>query len=90
MEALIPIMLFILGTHGDHPGEVDLSRPEVLFATVEECEAAGTTMAERMTEAAQDKSGATYTHRCVAMPSPEEADAMFAALRDSAKKARSQ
>lgn len=77
MELVVPIMLFILGWHPERPGELDLQRPEMVFLSIEECEAAGAKMAARMTEVASRKSGARYEHRCVKFPSAEELDRAF-------------
>ena len=75
MIEIVPMMLFILGWHPDRPGEIDFQRPEIVFTSADECEEAGAKMAQRMTEAASDKSGARYEHRCVAFPSREEFEA---------------
>ncbi len=83
MEFFVPVMLFILGVHPDKPGEPDIQRPEILFASAAECEEAGAKMAKRMTQAAQDKSGARYEHRCMSAPSPAEYEAAFAQLSKS-------
>lgn len=72
MIEVIPIMLFILGWHPDRPGEIDFQRPEIVFTSMEECEVEGAKMAARMTEAASDKSGARYQHRCAAVPPNDE------------------
>ncbi|GMN01298.1 hypothetical protein [Erythrobacter sp. MTPC3] len=72
MVEFIPVMLFILGWHPDRPGELDLQRPEILFASVEECMAEGSKMAAAMTAAASDKSGAQYQARCMPVPSSQE------------------
>ena len=77
MVELIPVMLFILGWHPDKPGEIDLQRPEILYASVEECERWGAKMGARMTLAASDKSGATYEHRCMPIPSQTEFEDLF-------------
>lgn len=77
MIEVIPVMLFILGWHPDRPGEIDLQRPEIVFLSTEQCEAAGAQMAARMTEAARDKSGARYEHRCMDIPSLAEFEAAF-------------
>lgn len=77
MELFAPVMLFILGWHPDRAGEPDIQRPEILFASVETCEEAGAEMAERMTVAASDKSGARYEHRCILAPSPAEYEAAW-------------
>ena len=81
MVEFIPIMLFILGWHPDKPGEVSFERPEVLFVSPAACEEAGAAMAKRMTEAASEKSGATYEHRCMPIPSNDEFEAVFKQLR---------
>lgn len=78
MIEFVPIMLFILGWHPDRIGEIDLQRPQILFATMEECEQAGATMSARMSQAAQDKSGAVYIHRCMPTPAASEFDAAWA------------
>ena len=77
MIELIPVMLFILGWHPDKPGEIDLRRPEIVFTSVEECEAAGTKMIGRMNQVAQGKSGTRYEFRCMTIPSREEFEAAF-------------
>lgn len=75
MIEVFPVMLLILGWQPDKPGEIDLQRPEVIFFSMEDCERDGALMAERMTKAAADKSGAIYQHRCFEFPSDEEFEA---------------
>lgn len=86
MIELIPVMLFILGWHPDRPGEIELQRPELLFASVEECEATGADLAARMMSDlsgdASGKSGMRYEARCMPLPSEDEFDAV---LRDAMK-----
>jgi hypothetical protein len=82
MIEVVPFMLFILGWHPDRPGEIDLERPEIVYLSKEECEAQGARIAAAMTKSASDKSGANYTHRCVEMPSREEFDKAFKALKE--------
>ncbi|MGB3472699.1 MAG: hypothetical protein WBA51_17930 [Erythrobacter sp.] len=77
MIEIVPVMLFILGWHPDRQGEIDLQRPEVVFTSMEECEAAGAKMAARMTQAAADKSGAKYEHRCMTLPARQEFEAAY-------------
>jgi len=76
----VPVMLFILGWHPDRPGELDLQRPEILFETAGACEEVGARMAEDMTKAARDKSGARYEHRCLPIPGRDEFDEAFKRL----------
>ena len=83
MELITPFMLFILGWHPEQPGELDLQRPQIVFLSAEECELAGAKMASRMTDAASDKSGARYEHRCIALPTEEEFDDAFKRLEES-------
>ncbi|MHA7818515.1 MAG: hypothetical protein ACX930_02585 [Erythrobacter sp.] len=82
MIEIIPVMLFILGWHPDRPGEIDLQRPQIVFVSMDECEAHGAAMAKRMTEAASDQSGARFEHRCMEIPSSEEFDAAFKQLQN--------
>ncbi|MEM9500907.1 MAG: hypothetical protein AAF941_03570 [Pseudomonadota bacterium] len=77
MIEFVPVMLFILGWHPDRPGEIDLQRPGVLFASMEDCERDGAKMAARMTLTAADKSGANYKHQCLAFPARDEIDAVL-------------
>ena len=77
MIEVIPVMLFILGWHPDHPGEIDLQRPEVVYLSLAQCEEAGGAMAVTLTEAARDTSGMLYQHRCMPVPSSEEFDRAF-------------
>ena len=81
MIEFVPIMLFILGWHPDRPGEISFERPTVLFTSVAECEEAGAKIAARMTKAAEDKSGAHYEHRCMAIPDRAEFDEAFEQLK---------
>jgi len=83
MIEIVPVMLFILGSHPDRPGKLDLQRPEVVFTSMDDCEEAGAKIAERMVQAASDKSGANYEHRCMAVPSAEEFEAAFKQLEKS-------
>ncbi|WP_209347796.1 hypothetical protein [Pontixanthobacter sp. CEM42] len=85
MIEIIPVMLFILGWHPDKPGEIDLQRPEVVFMSMTECETAGKTMADRMTEAAADKSGARYQFRCVTIPDQSEFEKAFRDMREDSQ-----
>ncbi|MBV7260067.1 hypothetical protein [Erythrobacter crassostreae] len=85
MIEIVPVMLFILGWHPDKPGDIDLQRVEVIFASPAECEAAGSKMASRMTQAAAEQSGATYEHRCMEIPAVEEFEAAFGGERSPAK-----
>lgn len=82
MEFIAPFMLFILGWHPERPGELDLQRPEIVFLSVEECEAAGEEMAARMTEAASGQSGARYEHRCMTFPAIEEVEKAFEPVKN--------
>ena len=78
MVELIPYMLIILGWHPDRPGDIDLQRPGIVFASEGDCSGVGDDLAAKMTLAAADKSGARYTHRCLAVPGADEFDAMLA------------
>nr|WP_298928286.1 hypothetical protein [uncultured Erythrobacter sp.] len=77
MIEVIPVMLFMLGWHPSEPGQIDLQRIEVIFTSMEECETAGAKLAEKMTKAAADKSGASYEHRCINIPPAEEFETAF-------------
>ncbi|MEM7664307.1 MAG: hypothetical protein AAF250_00490 [Pseudomonadota bacterium] len=77
MVEFIPFMLFILGWHPDRPGEIDLQRTEILFASEKECAETGSAMAERMTEVAASQSGARYQFQCMAIPAREEFDTLY-------------
>lgn len=88
MVELVPVLLFILGWHPDQPGEIDFQRPEIVFLSVQECEEAGARMAQRMTEAAKDKSGARYEHRCVELPPREEFDAAYEEYSEAPERTR--
>lgn len=85
MIEFIPVMLFILGWHPDKPGELDLQRVEMLFPNTEACADAGTKMAERMTQAAAEQSGARYEFRCMDIPARGEFDAAFRELGKQAQ-----
>ena len=87
MVEVIPIMLLIIGWLPDAPGEIGLERPELVFESVEACEAIGAKMAARMTEAARDKSGALYEHRCLPVPNADEYEKLFEQM-DAERKAR--
>ncbi|MBH5322416.1 hypothetical protein [Aurantiacibacter sediminis] len=85
MIEVIPMMLFILGWHPDQPGQIDLQRPEIIFLSLEECEAEGARMAARMTEAARGQSDVRYEHRCMALPQEEEFETAFEQLDRSGR-----
>ena len=72
MIEILPYMLIILGFHPDHPGEIGVERPQILFVSKQECEQAGARMTDRMNEAAADKSGARYEFRCLEAPADTE------------------
>ncbi|MDJ0977895.1 MAG: hypothetical protein QNI87_05105 [Erythrobacter sp.] len=81
MIEFAPFLLIILGWRAERPGDIDLQRPEILFETREACEEAGAKMAARMTQAALDKSGAEYQHRCLAAPRMKEYDEAFERIK---------
>lgn len=70
----IPVMLFILGWNPENPGEIDLQRQAVLFASLEACETEGAKIAQRLS--AED-SGTRYEARCVEFPDRSEMDELL-------------
>lgn len=77
MELFVPFMLFVFGLHPDGGGEIDFSRPEIMFESAAACEEAGAAMAARMTQADENGGGIRYQFRCLPVPSPAEYDAAF-------------
>lgn len=77
MVEIVPYMLVILGWLPAQPGEIDLQRPQILFADRVECEKAGSQIARLMTQAAASRSGAIYQHRCIEVPGPDEFQTMM-------------
>jgi len=77
----IPFMLIILGWHPDRPGEISLERPEILFASIEMCQATGEKMAADRTKSLSEKSGALYEFRCLPIPSSHELEDSFEQLK---------
>ncbi|MEM1051345.1 MAG: hypothetical protein AAGI28_04545 [Pseudomonadota bacterium] len=73
----IPIMLFLLGTHPDRPGEVELMRHPALYASMEDCEAQGARLAAEKTAIEGEASGNQYSARCVIFPDREEYSALL-------------
>lgn len=80
MIEVIPVMLFILGWHPDRPGEIDFRRVETVFLSMEQCEQAGSSLAEDLTTAVAEEGGMRFQHRCVEIPAREEFDEAFEQL----------
>lgn len=70
----IPVMLFILGWSPDAPGDVEIQRRAMLFASIEECEAEGAKVVAQM--AAQDMQ-MQYKASCIEIPARDEFDELF-------------
>ena len=85
MVEIIPFIVIMLGWLPDSPGEFSVERPEIVFESQEACEVAGAKMAARMTQMAETQSGAQYEHRCFAVPSKEEFEAMLKQMEESRK-----
>lgn len=80
MIEFIPYMLIILWWHPDEPGAFELERWDGLFASEQECRAAGIDREAGVEMYSLEHHGAKAKHFCLPMPSDDEVGRAFDAL----------
>jgi hypothetical protein len=80
VEELIPYILLLITWNPQQPGQFDVERRNVVFATPEACNAAGDDMVIRFDMYNEDKKRKSFTYRCIRSASGSEADALHEEL----------